>query len=165
VRLRVVKKGGINFMKRKLLVIVMLISVATLVTGCEIDKDFPNKVGTKIGETVTSFFSGIGKGINKEKSTNVQLSKELTDQGISNTSSKVKITNRPDKKSISVYLISDKEFQAELIAKAFDEEGAEIGRSTVSAQIAKDDAKYVVFSFQKEIDLGLVKKFIIDIKK
>lgn len=65
-------------------------------------------------------------------------------------------------KGITVYLISETPYKGKLIAKAFDKEDLEIGRSVVDADFGADDAKYVKFPFQVEVDMQLVKRFTID---
>ncbi|NQT16665.1 MAG: hypothetical protein HQ582_28155, partial [Planctomycetes bacterium] len=66
------------------------------------------------------------------------------------------------KKGITVYLISETPYKGRLIAKAFDKEDLEIGRSAVDIDFGADDAKYIRFTFELEVDMQLVKRFTID---
>jgi len=65
-------------------------------------------------------------------------------------------------KGITVYLIAETPYKGKLIAKALDQEDLEIGRSVVDVDFEADDAKYVKFPFQLEVDMQLVKRFTID---
>lgn len=154
-------------MKRKAVVAVMLFSFTLFATGCEnMEGEKISKIGTQIGETVSNFISGLGKGIKKEIKTDVvvELAQDVLNQGLTKTNAKVE-GKAKDVKTLSVYFISGNSFQGELLAKALDENGAEIGRAAVSVQFAKDDAKYIVFSFPKEMELPLVNKYSIELKK
>jgi hypothetical protein len=66
------------------------------------------------------------------------------------------------KKGITVYLISETPYKGKLIAKAFDGEDLEIGRSAVDVDFGADDAKYIKFTFELEVDMQLVMRFTID---
>ena len=122
------------------------------------------QAGDKVGQVVTEFASGVGHGIDKSMDVAVELSPKLTAEGISNTVAK-SIGMNPNEKGISVYLIAAKELNAKLLAKAMDKQGQEIGRSIVDAYFQTDDAQYIKFIFNKEMDTQLVDKYTIDIKE
>lgn len=153
-------------MKRMVVVAAMLVSFTVFATGCEsIEGEKVSKIGTQIGETVSNFISGLGKGIKKETKADVvvEIAQDVLNQGLSKTNAKVE-GKANEVKNLSVYFISNNNFQGELLAKALDEDGAEIGRAAVSVQFVKDDAKYIVFGFPKEMELPLVKKYSIELK-
>jgi len=145
--------------------LVLLLTCTGFLTGCEnVEGEKVKNIGTKIGETVSNFFSGVGKGIKNEINVEVELAQEIAEQGLTITSTKVEGKKNEDK-NLSVYFISGNSFQGNLLAKALDQEGEEIGRATVSVHFAKDDAQYVVFGFPKEMELALVQKYTIELKK
>jgi hypothetical protein len=153
----------INAMKNFLVLLVLSLIVAT---GCgKREGTLADQAGTKMGETLTDFASGVGKGVDKQMMVNVELSKTLTDQGISHTVAKSLGINPSNTKGISVYLIASKALKSKLITKALAKDGQEIGRSVVEADLAADDAKYVTFEFDREMDTQLVDKYTIDVKK
>ncbi len=123
------------------------------------------KAGQKMGETFTDFASGVGKGIDKQMEVSVEISDTLTDLGIRKTVSKSAALDRGQKKAITVYLIASKPVNLSLTAKAQNEAGDEIGRSKVTARFAADDAKYVTFTFDPEMDTQLVHTYFIDGKE
>jgi hypothetical protein len=144
---------------RRLLLVSLLAAFAF--TACEQkDRSVAKEAGDKVGQTITDFATGVGKGIDKRLTVNVELSKDLSERGLSVTLGKVS-----GKRGLSVYLIAQRAFKSRLIAKALDKDGLEIGRSVVDVSFAADDAKYVNFAFQDEMDTQLVAKYVIDIKK
>lgn len=146
----------------------LLVSLLSLIAIAGCDKKEGNsaqKVGKNVGQTLTSLAKGVGEGIDEELTVETELSKELIDQGISKTISKSKVTDDPDQKSIAVYLISTNAFKSILMAKALNAEGQEIGRSTADLSLGQDEAKYVQFIFEDQLDTQLVKKYVISIKK
>ena len=99
------------------------------------DESVAKRTGTKVGETLTDFAAGMGKGIDKKMVVNVELSKDLADQGLSSTIAKAGglDTDRPHdpvrperdlhQSSILVYVIAAKPFKGTLVAKALTKEG------------------------------------------
>ena len=132
--------------------------------GKKDDESLAKKTGSKVGETLTDFASGMGKGIDKQMTVDVELSKEMIDMGISKTISKG-LGLDSSGKGITVYLISEKAIESKLVAKAVTDDGMEIGRSTIEISMADDDAKYATFIFDDEMDTQIVKKYKIGIKK
>ncbi len=152
---------------RNVICYIIMIGVITLV-GCGKDKDknedsAAKNAGAKVGEAVTEFATGMGKGIDKKMTVNAELSAGLKEKGISMTIAKGSGLDHASK-GISVYLIAAKPLKAKLIAKAMNEAGQEIGRSVVDVNFVADDAKYIIFKFHEEMDTQLVKKYFIDIK-
>ncbi|MFP6899345.1 MAG: hypothetical protein VCA36_00285 [Opitutales bacterium] len=94
-----------------------------------------------------------------EDEVRIDIGGGLVEKEVTKTLAKVDGQN-----SISIYLISKTELKATLVAKAFDENGQEIGRSTTEVDLAEDDAKYVNFKFGTEVDATLVKSYLVDLK-
>ncbi len=89
----------------------------------------------------------------------VTLGVSLIDKKISMTSSSVNELN------VEVYLISEEETDGELLAKAMDVNGLEIGRAKQTLILGKDDAKLVTFTFDTSVEMELVTKFVIDFRR
>ena len=94
-----------------------------------------------------------------EKEKPVTLGVSLIDKKISMTSYSVNELN------VEVYLISEEESTGELLAKAMDINSLEIGRSKQALILGKDDAKLITFTFDTNVDMDLVTKFVIDFRK
>ena len=134
-----------------------------VIYGCgKKNESLAKKAGSKIGSTLTDFTTGIGKGIDKQMKVKVELSDELKGLGISKTIAK---SMGLDKKGITVYLLSKDEMKIKLIAKAFNADNLEIGRSVVEANFQADDAQYIEFEFNENLDRSMVRKYIIDKKR
>lgn len=147
-------------------ILISLTLALAVFSGCgKHDESSAKRAGGKVGETLTEFASGVGKGIDKQLLVNVELSENLTNQGITKTVSKAIGLDQPDKKGITVYFIAQTPFNGTLIAKAMNKEGMETGRSVVDVEFSADDAKYVTFYFDPQMDAQLVDKYVVDIKK
>ena len=67
---------------------------------------------------------------------------------------------------VEIYLISENEnFEGELLVKAINSSGLEIARSKVMMALQKDDAKLFSFNFDKSLDLDLVTKYLVDLRR
>jgi hypothetical protein len=131
-----------------------------LLFGCsKSEESLAKKAGDKVGEALTDFASGMGKGIDKKMNVQVELSDSLVNKGISSTASKL---DAIVKKNLSVYFIATKPYTGKLTAKAFNEQGKEIGRASVDTEFGANDAKYVIFTFHEEMDTQLVAKYTIE---
>ena len=131
--------------------------------GCSDTKQSgAESLGESIGKNVTEFAQGIGTGVDAQMKIKIELAPALEQSGISYTVAKQDTALVDSKKTIAVYFLSTKEFQGELIAKAFNAEGQEIGRATVDVSFKADDAQYISFAFQPEMDRQLVEVYRID---
>lgn len=131
-------------------------------SSCE--KEKAGEAGSKIGEALTEFTSGVGEGVDKQMAVKVDLSEALTKRGLTATTAKAAALGDSEK-GFTAYLMSEKQYEGKLIAKALNAEGKEIGRSVVEVKFTDDDAQYVKFAFASEMDQQLVDKYTIDQKK
>ena len=94
----------------------------------------------------------------------VELSRAVAAKGLSRTVAKSLGMDGTDK-GFSTYIVSKEPFRGTLVARALGGSGEEIGRARQGVSFARDDAKYVTFKFQPEMDTGLVAKYVIDLGK
>ena len=94
-----------------------------------------------------------------EETKPISLGSSVSDRGISMT------TFNTEGSKIEVYLISRDAAEGELLAKALDIRGKEIGRAKQSISMGKDDAKLVSFTFDANVQQSDVLKFILDFRK
>ena len=94
-----------------------------------------------------------------EKEKGVSLGPSVMEKKITMTSSLV------DGLKVDIYLISDEAVEGELLAKAMNSSGQEIGRSKQTLALQKDDAKLISFTFDSKVDLDKVSKFLIDFRR
>lgn len=107
----------------------------------------------KIGETAGDMVKGIETGVKKARAINLNYTKSLTEKGISNG----KVTLRNDKEGtdnlLSVYLIFSKKFRGKIVAKAYDNQGLEMGRSSIRVEAQDGDAGFYDFHFDKRTNI------------
>ncbi|MBC7965214.1 MAG: hypothetical protein H7Z17_04735 [Fuerstia sp.] len=138
------------------------------ITGCGRAADQnAGTVGEVIGENVTDFAKGVGKGIDNKLQISTELSPALSEQGVTMTVAKQGPLQTGDEnaKTISVYCLAARALEATLIARAYNVDDQEIGRAKANVKFADDDAQYVTFSFPPEMDRQLVTKYMFDIGK
>ena len=132
--------------------------VAALLVGCgKKDDSIANKVGEVIGQQATDFTKGVGKGIDQKMMVQVSLTPQVQALGLTNTIAKsfgIRSTN-----GISIYFIASQGVSNTLVARALNGDGVEVGRAKKLVVLQKDDATYVTFNFQEQMDVGMVKRF------
>ena len=146
--------------------VLAVLPAVCLWVGCSgQDDQGAHRAGQRLGETVTDFASGVGKGIDKKMEVTVELSEQVSALGLRKTIAKGIGIDHENHNGITVYFIASRLVKASLMAKALNAEGEEIGRSTVDVELAADDAKYVPFAFDTEMDTQLVAKYVVELKK
>lgn len=127
-----------------------------------------NKAGQVVGEGASSFFTGIGAGIDKTiASYDVRLSNELKSAGVSvNVGKHVEgVASNNWRQALSFYVINKMPVTGVMRIRLFNDKGQEIGRSTAPIAFAADDARYVPFYLDKEIPLAMTRYVEMDLKK
>jgi hypothetical protein len=148
-------------MKRPLAVFVVLL--AALACDRKKDETVVKQAGSKVGEALTEFASGVSKGVDNKMVVAVELTPAVTAKGLSRTIAKS--LGMDGDKGFSTYIVSKAPFRGTLVARALGGSGEEIGRARQGVSFERDDAKYVTFKFQPEMDTGLVAKYVIDLGK
>ena len=148
-------------MKRPLAVFVVLL--ALLACDRKKDETVVKQAGSKVGEALTEFASGVSKGVDNKMVVAVELTPAVTAKGLSRTIAKS--LGMDGDKGFSTYIVSKAPFRGTLVARALGGSGEEIGRARQGVSFERDDAKYVTFKFQPEMDTGLVAKYVIDLGK
>ena len=139
----------------------LLVSAMLLICGCGAEGGHAKKAGRAVGETLTDFANGVGTGVDKRLEVAVELGESIERLGLEKTVSKNTGLDNSSK-GIAIYFISQRPVNAQLIAKALNTEHQEIGRSVVSVEFTADDAKYVTFDFDGQMDRQLVQKYTIE---
>jgi hypothetical protein len=132
--------------------------MAALLVGCgKKDDSIAKQAGEAIGQQVTDFTKGVGKGIDQKMMVQVSLSSQVQAIGLTNTVAKslgIGSTN-----GISVYFIASQGVSNTLVARALNADSVEIGRARKLVVMQKDDATYVTFTFDEQMDAGIVKRY------
>ena len=152
---------------KKSTVLMLAALILAYAAGCGKDENggIVKKTGSKVGETVTDFVTGIGKGVDKQLKIKVKLDDSLQSIGVKTTVANSAGTDKDGRHIINVYFTTVQPLNAELTANAFNSDNQEIGRSTVKVDFKADDAKYVTFDFDKAMDSGQVKEYCISLHR
>ncbi len=131
---------------------------AALLAGCGKKNDsIAKQVGEAIGQQATDFAKGVGKGIDQKMMVQVSMTPQVQRLGLTNTIAKslgIGSTN-----GIAVYFIASQHVSNTLVARALNADGIEVGRARTQVVMQRDDAGYVTFSFEEQMDMGMVKRF------
>jgi hypothetical protein len=127
-----------------------VIALSVMLSSC----DKLSNSTEKIGETAGDMVKGIESGVKKARAINLSYTESLTEKGISNG----KVTLKNDKTGgtdnlLSVYLIFSKKFRGKILAKAYDNQGLEMGRSTIKVEAQEGDAGFYDFHFDKRTNI------------
>jgi hypothetical protein len=143
-------------MKKPFLLITLAFSV--IFSSC----DRLSNSSEKLGETAGDVVKGLESGVKKARTINVTYTETLIEKGITNG----KVTLRNDTEGtdnlLSVYLIFSKNFKGKVIAKAYDNQGLEMGRSTTKIDAKDGDAGFYDFHFDKRTNIDRDGKIILE---
>jgi hypothetical protein len=107
----------------------------------------------KIGETAGDMVKGVESGIKKARAINVTYTESLSAKGISNGKVSLKNDKEGTDNLLSIYLIFSKRFKGRVSAKAYDNQGLEMGRSSVKIDAQDGDAGFYDFHFDKRTNI------------
>ncbi|MBA0446179.1 hypothetical protein D7Y61_02365 [Stenotrophomonas maltophilia] len=142
------------FMNRVIVVMVLALGLA----ACKDDTSVSQKAGSAISGTAADFVAGLGEGVDKRMNVTLQADPGLAAHGLTVTLGK---SRGMGSKEAAVYVVADKAFKGKLVARALDADGTEIGRASTEVEFAADDARYVTFQFNEEMDSQLVRTYAV----
>lgn len=145
----------------KVLVSLALLGLCLGPLACKRKDSAAKSVGSAVGEAVTGFGKGVAKGVDLQLETKVQVTDGLKKAGLSCTTAKLVHDARSDATTLTVYLLSAQAVKGDVLAKAINEAGNEIGRALMSVDLPADGAQYVNFTFPKEMDSQLVDHYLL----
>ncbi|HIE5355642.1 TPA: hypothetical protein ACXNP2_002249 [Stenotrophomonas maltophilia] len=137
---------------------IMVIALALGLGACKDDTSVSQKAGSAISGTAADFVAGLGEGVDKRMNVTLQADPGLAARGLTITLGK---SRGMGSKEAAVYVVADKAFNGKLVARALDAEGTEIGRASADVEFAADDARYVTFQFNEEMDSQLVRSYAV----
>lgn len=137
---------------------IVVMALALALVACKDDTSVSQKAGSAITGTAADFVAGLGEGVDRKMSVTLQADPGLAAHGLMVTLGK---SRGMGSKEAAVYVVADKAFKGTLVARALDGEGAEIGRASAEAEFTADDARYVTFHFNEEMDSQLVRTYAV----
>lgn len=122
-------------------------------------KDTINKGGETVGKGASEFIKGVSDGVGKSLTVKLELSEELKNKGL-RTGKYFVASQGGTENKLSVYFIFDGDFADTLKAKAYGEDGLELGRTKLFVNGRSEDAAYFDFVFDKRTNIdseGVIK--------
>lgn len=145
---------------------VVLLSIVFVLMSCNRiankTKEGINRGGEVVGETATEFFEGVSEGVDKTLECEILLSKQLKNKGLKVGVYDIESQPVGNNNKLTLYLIFNQNFSKELIAKAYNKNGLEIGRAKSKINATKGDAGYYDFEFDERTNIGFRNKITIE---
>ena len=116
----------------------------------------------KIGETAGDMVKGIETGVKKARAINITYTESLANKGITNGKVSLKNDKEGTDNLLSIYLIFSKRFKGKVSAKAYDNQGLEMGRSSVKVDTQAGDAGFYDFHFDKRTNIDRDGKIVLE---
>ncbi|WP_146146963.1 hypothetical protein [Stenotrophomonas maltophilia] len=138
--------------------VIVAMVLALGLAACKDDTSVSQKAGSAISGTAADFVAGLGEGVDKRMNVTLQADPGLAAHGLTVTLGK---SRGMGSKEAAVYVVADKAFKGKLVARALDADGTEIGRAAAEVEFAADDARYVTFQFNEEMDSQLVRTYAV----
>ncbi len=140
---------------------IFVVSLVLALSACGEDRSLSQKAGSAISGTATDFVAGLGEGVDKRMALKLDVDPSVAASGMTVTLGK---SRGMGSKDASVYVVATRPYTGAFLARALDESGTEIGRSRVDVEFTADDAKYVNFVFNEEMDSQLVRSYGISLR-
>jgi hypothetical protein len=112
-------------------------------------KDAIHKSGEVVAKGGSEFADGASEGVKKSFENELVFSDELKKKGVSAGRTDVQNTDSTTGNVLSIYMIFSQDFDKNITAKVFDENGKEYGRTASSVKARKGEAHFVDFVFDK----------------
>jgi len=138
--------------------------VISLLASCSGDaiKEKINKAGDIAGQTAGEFIEGASKGVQKAFDVKIELPENLKEKGLEFGKAQVTSDTLGTDNLLVLYLVFNKDFDGKLMARVFDEQSLEMGRSAITISGKKDDAKYIEFHFDPRTNMDSKNKITIE---
>ncbi len=117
-------------------------------------KNTINKTGEVVGEGATQLADGLKNGATNTFHCDLKIAQSLNNTGIS--AGKFDIhsgDSTSSENTVSVYLIFEKDFDKQIVAKVTDKNNLEYGRASLEIKAKKGDAKFFDFKFDKRTNI------------
>lgn len=122
-----------------------------------------NEGGEVVGKTATEFVEGVSEGIDKTLECKIELQPSVSSLGLKTGTFAIKSDSSAGKNNLlTIYFIFDKDFKKEVLVKAFDKSGLEVGRAKQMIIAKAGDAKYFDFKFDTRTYIEAKSKITIE---
>lgn len=126
-------------------------------------KEVINKTGEVVGKSATEFIEGVTEGVDKTLQCEISLSPGLKDNGLQYGKFEINDDTQGGHNNVlTLYIIFNKDFKANVSAKVFDKNGIECGRAVVMLEGNAGNAKYYDFSFDKRTKIEVKSRITLE---
>ena len=147
-----------NYKNMNKALIIRVLAVSIIFSSC----DRLSNSTERIGETAGDMVKGIETGVKKARAINITYTKSLSTKGITNGKVSLKNDKEGTDNLLSIYLIFSKKFKGKVSAKAYDNQGLEMGRSFVQIDVEGGDAGFYDFHFDKRTNIDRDGKVVLE---
>ncbi|MBU2928445.1 hypothetical protein [Winogradskyella psychrotolerans] len=138
----------------QLIIVIALLSFLSCDRLADKTKEGINRGGEVVGESATEFFEGVSEGVDKTLECKIILSNDLQEKGLTAGVYDIDSQSSKNNNKLTLYIIFDSDFNKDVIAKAYNKSGLEIGRAKTVISGTKGDADYYDFLFDERTDIG-----------
>ncbi|HRH69539.1 MAG TPA: hypothetical protein PLB89_08545 [Flavobacteriales bacterium] len=135
------------------LVLIPLVLLSACNWAGEKTKSVLNKGGELAGSAATEVIEGVTTGIEDTWSVDVRLSEDLKVQGLALGKTSFESDSAGRTNTLIVYLSSERAITDTLTAVAYDQAGAEMGRTSIPLNIPAGSGDFHLLRFQAYTDL------------
>lgn len=143
---------------------IVLFAIASISIACRTESGNERLQGAteKVGQSAAKAVKGLKTGIEKATKINIELSENLTSRGLSLGKTKLDSKNGGRHNMLNVYMIFDKKLNRSLLAKVFNNQNEEIGRTKTQISGDAGEAKYIDFIFDKRTNIDRDFKIVVE---
>jgi hypothetical protein len=125
-------------------------------------KEKINRAGDMAGETVGEFVSGVSSGVSKAFDVKVSLPEGLAQRGLAFGKVTVSSDSVGTDNLLTLYVIFEKDFKGNLIAKVYDDKQLEMGRVRVDLRGKAGEARFVEFHFDRRTNIDNDSRIVVE---
>lgn len=114
------------------------------------------------GETVGEFVSGVSSGVSKAFDVKVSLPEGLAQRGLAFGKVTVSSDSVGTDNLLTLYVIFEKDFKGNLIAKVYDDKQLEMGRVRVDLRGKAGEARFVEFHFDRRTNIDNDSRIVVE---
>jgi hypothetical protein len=124
-----------------------------LLFGCNMVKDKVKEGAHKAGEAGGEIIKQVSSGVGQAFDIDVKLDVKLAAEGLQLGKCSINSSKEGNDDMVDAYIIFNNDFSKEVLAKAFDQKGMEMGRVKLQLSGKKGEAGYFSIAFDKKTNI------------
>jgi hypothetical protein len=143
----------------------LLAAFAILLISCsqvkEKTRETLNEGGEIVGKAATEFAEGVTEGVDRTLDCKLEISPDLKAMGLQTGKFSVEDDSGGVNNRLTVYLITERDFNDTLLVKVYDKTGAEMGRTRKLVSGKAGEAMFHDFNFDKRTKIEVRSRIVI----